>query len=232
MPSITAVADQLVAADLPALFSDTCILLDVIRSIERCDADCIAKASGLLDAATVAPIRCQLIVSNIVRYEWGAHDVALTAKAARHLLKLEELSKHFHDACSVFGITPSFARANYSGYGIADQLHDLARRIVDRSLIVESDDECSGRAVQRVMHNVPPSEKGGGVKDCTILEEYLATCRQARAGGFQKRLVYCTSNTNDYCDGGALHAVLRPDFVAVGLQFTTNLGWGYYELMR
>ena len=32
MPTIPVLADQLIAADLPVIFLDTCILLDVIRA--------------------------------------------------------------------------------------------------------------------------------------------------------------------------------------------------------
>ena len=67
-------------------------------------------------------------------------------------------------------------------------------------------------------------KKGGELKDCTIFEEYLEVCRLLQAGNFQRKAVYCTSNTNDYCDPGATpHPDVAADCAAVGLTFTTVL---------
>ena len=44
MPSIEIVANQIVAANLPVLFLDTCTLLDIIRSVNRRTSDLIRAA--------------------------------------------------------------------------------------------------------------------------------------------------------------------------------------------
>ena len=44
MPSIADVVAHVLAADLPVLFPDTCILLDVIRGTKRRIKDCAARA--------------------------------------------------------------------------------------------------------------------------------------------------------------------------------------------
>jgi len=230
MPTITAVADQLVAADLPVLFVDTCILLDVIRSIKRRFPQCAAQARALHSAVTVAPRRCVLVVSHLVQHEWGVHQQELLEEATRHLVEMEDQSGHFHDACSVFGIAPGFGRANYAGHAVAAQLHDLSRQLIDSGIVVGPDNECSGRAMHRVTYNIPPSKRGGEAKDCTILEQYLAVCGRLQAAGFARRRVFCSSNTNDYGEAGGLHPQLAPDFAAVGLRFTTNLPWGFHEV--
>ena len=199
MPTITAVADHIIAQDLPALFVDTCILLDVIRSIKRKSANCAAQAQGLHNAATVAPRRCIVVVSHLVQHEWGVHEKELLDEATRHLIDLQEHSGHFHDACGVFGIAPGFGRSNYAAHNMAVRLHDLSHQLINCGIVIDPDNECSGRAIARVIHNVPPSKKGGEAKDCTILEEYLAVARRLHDAGFQKKRVFCTSNTNDYC---------------------------------
>jgi hypothetical protein len=84
--------------------------------------------------------------------------------------------------------------------------------------------------MHRVIHNIPPSKRGGEAKDCTILEEYLAVSRRLHAAGFPKKKVFCTSNTNDYCDAGGLHGVLAAEFAPIGLRFTSNLGWGFHDV--
>jgi len=71
------------------------------------------------------------------------------------------------------------------------------------------------------------------VKDCTILEEYLEVSRQVRQAGFAKKLVFCTSNTKDYCQtGGGLFPALAAEFQTVGLVFTHDLPWAAHEVQR
>jgi hypothetical protein len=230
MPTITAVADHIIAADLPVLFVDTCILLDVIRSIKRKLKNCASQAQGLHNAATVVPRQCVIVVSHLVQHEWGVHQQELLDEATRHLIDLEEHSGHFHDACGVLGIAPGFARANYAAHDVSVRLRDLSHQLLNCALVVEQDNECSNRAITRVIQNVPPSKKGGEAKDCTILEEYLAVARRLHAAGFQKKRVFCTSNTNDYCKGGALHPKLAGEFAPIDLRFTSNLSWGFHDV--
>ena len=68
MPSISAVADQIIGENLPAIFIDTCILLDVIRSIKRKSKDCAAQAIALHGAATMAPKQCIIVVATVVNH--------------------------------------------------------------------------------------------------------------------------------------------------------------------
>jgi hypothetical protein len=230
MSTVAAVAEQLVAVDLPVLFVDTCILLDVVRSIKRRSANCAAQARALHNAVTVAPHQCALVISHLVQHEWQTHQRELLEEATRHLIEMEDQSRHFHDACGVFGIAPGFGRANYAAHAMPTRLLDLSRELLDCATLVDGDNECSGRAIHRVIHNIPPSKKGGEAKDCTILEEYLAVARELHAVGFPRKKVLCTSNTNDYCEPGGLHAALAAEFAIINLRFTTNLGWGFHDV--
>lgn len=230
MPSIAEVASQLIVDDLPAIFLDTCILLDVIRAIKRCEKSCLESALRLLSAATAEPRGCNVIVSYVVQHEWGDNQQRLLAEADHHLSQIQEQSSLFHDACAAFGIIPDFAPAHYDSLGLSVRMLDLSRQLLNCATVIASDDECSGRAMNRVMFKRPPSKRGGEAKDCTILEGYLAVCKYLQERNFGRKLVFCTSNKNDYCDESGLHASLAADFAAVGLRFTTNLQHGLYEV--
>ena len=108
----------------------------------------------------------QFIVSHLV------NEPELLTEAKRHLAEIEEQSELFHDACWVLGIVPGFARANYAGHRMGEQLRDLSQQLLNCGIEVDADDECSGHAINRVIYNIAPSKKGGEAKDCTILEEY------------------------------------------------------------
>jgi hypothetical protein len=108
-------------------------------------------------------------------------------------------------------------------------LCDLSRGLLDGALHLDARDDTNMRAYHRAIKLIPPSRRGGEVKDCTIVEECLEVCRQLRAAAFPSKLVFCTSNTSDYCEGGALHRVLAADFAAVGLTFSATLPWAVHE---
>jgi hypothetical protein len=230
MPNVVEVAAHITATGAPVIFLDTCILLDVIRAIKRRYANCVEHAAQLHAAATAAPRKCNVVVSHLVRHEWDTNEQELLEDASKHLAELHDESGHFHDACAVFGIVPAFARANYAGLGVANRMHELSRQLLSYAIVIDPDNECSGRAMSRVINNLPPSKQGGEAKDCTILEEYLAVCRHLHLMGFPKKLVFCTSNKNDYCDHSHLHVNLAADFAAVGLRFTSNLSWGFHDV--
>jgi hypothetical protein len=231
MPSIDAVAGQIAGAGMPVLFVDTCILLDIIRSTDRCLPHYAARATELLRLVTASPPSCFLVISSIIPREWNTHSQEVTDEVNRHLTKMQEQSSHFHDACQVLSITRGFGRAGYASSGLAEKLRDLSRQLLDSALCLDEDDSSRVRAVGRVVNNTPPSRKGGEVKDCAIIEECLAVCQRLHAAGFGRKRVFCTSNTDDYCETGKiLHPSLALEFATVGLSFTTNLPWALREV--
>jgi hypothetical protein len=231
MPSVDEIAGQITGANVPVLFVDTCILLDVIRSTSRCLPNYARQALELLKLISSTPPSCLLVISSIVPAEWNENAPEVTAEIIRHLAEMDEQSSHFHDACESLDLSAGFGRAGYSGLGLAEKLRDLSHRILGHAICLTADDESRSRAVARVIGRIPPSKKNGQVKDCAIIEEYLAVCRHLNLSGFGRRRIFCTSNTNDYCEAGkGLHSKLASDFVACDLSFTTNLPWAIHEL--
>jgi hypothetical protein len=233
MPSIDDAAVQIAASGVPVLFLDTCILLDIIRTANRCLPNYTARALELSGLISAAPPACLVVVSSIVPHEWNANVQKVTDENARHFEKLEEHSLHFHDACLALGIALPFGRASYSQWGLAERLRDLSKQLLDRAICLDADAdaESRSRAVERVIRRLPPSRKSGEVKDSAIIEEYMAVCRRSRTHGFARKCVYCSSNTEDYCEaGGRLHPALDAEFIACGLTFTTNLPWAIHKI--
>src|ERR1019366_1558478 len=138
-------------------------------------------------------------------------------------------SGHFHDACGHVGIAPG-ARPSFESSGLPVALHSLSSDLLRRAIRLDSQDDTNLRAFARAAWNVPPSRKGGEIKDSTVLEECLELCRKLRAAGFAHKLVYCTSNTADYCEGGKLHGQLLAEFSSLTISFVTSLPWAVSEL--
>jgi hypothetical protein len=231
MPSVDEAVESLVAADKPVLFLDTCVLLDIIRSTQRCLKDYAARASELLTLISDSPPACALILSSIVPQEWADNAPTVMDETSRHLRSMEEQSAHFHAACQALGLAMPAPRTQYGQSGLAEALRDLSRSLVDHAVILDEQTDSRIKAFNRVVNRIPPAMRKGEVKDCAIIEEYLAVCRGLQAAGFMRKRVFCTSNTEDYCEaGGVLHSHLAIEFAGCALSFTKNLPWALHEI--
>jgi PIN domain len=231
MATIDEAVGQIVAVSTPVLLLDTCILLDVVRSTYRCLKNCAERALELVRIASTAPPECVVVISSVVEHEWTANAQDVTADVNRHYALMDEQYSHFHDACTALGIDVAFGPADYQGLGLAEKLRELSQRLLSKTLRLDVDDERRAKAVERVMKDLPPSRKRGQVQDCVIIEDYLALCRRLQSSGFTRKRVFCTSNTNDYCEPGrGLHPLLSAEFSACGLTFATNLPMAVHEI--
>jgi hypothetical protein len=136
-----------------------------------------------------------------------------------------------HQFCTLVELTPPFAPSQYVHLPLAVRLFEISRLLLDHALRLDSDHGSIIRAHGRASSYVPPSLKGGEVKDSTIIEECLEVSRRLQSVGFSRKRVFCTSNRRDYCESGSrLHSSLATDFRAVGLGFVTILPWAVSEI--
>jgi hypothetical protein len=234
MPSIADTATQLAAAGVPVLFLDTCSILDVIRAPVRGLGGCIEAASELLTMVTASPVLCNLVVGSFVPEEWNSNNQAVLAALSAHFDEMDQQAKHYHELCAHFGIPLSFSKPQYAASSLVSRVHDLSRRLLQVAVVIDPHPATQSRAYARVaVTRRRPCRKGGELKDCTILEEFLELCQQLQAVSFPQKKVFCSSNTVDYCAPGATpHPEIDADCAAVGLQFTTNLPWAVSELKK
>lgn len=232
MPSLADAAAQVLAAGVPVLFLDTCSILDVIRAPARGLVGCVEAATELLGMATASPARCSLVVGSFVPTEWNDHQQEVLDSLQSHFDRMQSQAEHFHGLCGHLTVPITFGVPRYVTSGLALRLHDLSRQVLQASLILDRHPDTMTRAYDRVaVTRRRPCRKGGELKDCTIFEECLEVCRQLQGGGFTRKMVFCTSNTEDYCAPGVTpHADVAADCAGVGLVFTTTLSWAVNEL--
>ena len=117
MPSIADAVAQILAVDLPVLFPDTCVLLDVIRGTKRRIKDCAARAAELYALAAAPPKRCVIVIGSVVTLEWNTRAPEVLDDVKKHLIEIQDQAAHFHDAAGVLGIGLSFGRPSYPTAG-------------------------------------------------------------------------------------------------------------------
>lgn len=186
----------------------------------------------MLQLLTIPPVRCTLVVASFVPLEWLTHSGSEADNLRAHLTEIDDEAERLHQFCGLVGITPPFPNPGYRLLSLAERLHDLSRQLLDGALCLDPDQDCIIRAHGRASNYMPPSLKGGEVKDATIVEECLEVSRRLQVVGFSPKRVFCTSNTRDYCERGSSrpHPSLAVDLGAAALGFATNLPWAVNEI--
>jgi hypothetical protein len=234
--SINEVVNRLVASPAPVLFPDTCAFVDMIRVPFRSKS--AAMTRRMLEAATHLLTRSQtlapdlwVIIPPFVCDEWTKHSRRTGEELQRYWFKLDTKIEIAHAAADAIGIVLPSA-VTYSNRGIERVLIQSASSFFKNALFLTEDSVCKERAYRRTIKNEPPARKGGGLKDCVIIEHALELCSQLRAIGFSEKCVFLTSNTRDFCEpkSTAPKAPLASQLNSVDLSLTTNWEWTRAEL--
>ncbi len=231
MPTIADASASILRNPAPVLMIDTCILVDIIRAPQRAAKlrGCIKGAVELRRMALASPPECYLVIGSFVGIEWTKHADRTRIDLEEHLRALDEGFNHYREACGHLQID-SGIKTTLNYVALPQALYELSLDLRNSAIDLDAQDEIRLKAFARAADNIPPSRKGGEIKDSTILEECLEICRNLRAAGFGDRLVYCTSNTADYCDVNKIHAQIEAEFLPLTIDFVTSLPWAVNQL--
>ena len=225
MPAIAAVAADLVARPRPVLCLDTCDLLDIIQCVAEGKARRLEHVRRLLDTLALRPDRVQLVVSYLVPVEWAQNQATVIADVERKTRHVDEDIAEIHPAWQHAGSPLPGPALTYAGAGLPAALAALAGTVLSWAAVLDRDDTCVGRALDRVHNKARPSH-GGMVKDSIHLEHYLELCRRLHAAGFPERRVFVSANKADFWEAKnnpSIHPDLEPQLTAVGLEFFGTL---------
>ncbi len=177
---------------------------------------------------SATPRQSSVVLPSLVTKEWNDNFKKVLEETDTHIAALEKNAANFHKACERLGMELTTVRSSFKEVGLSRGLLDLALEIISKAETLDSSDQSNLLAYDRALNKRPPSGPGKSeLKDCTILEECLALTRVLRQRSFSDRIVFCSSNINDYCVDSVgskqLHPVLASEFAAVGLRYSRNL---------
>lgn len=223
MATLAAVVADLLARPRPILCLDTCDLLDIIQCVAEGQSWRLEHVRHLLDTLAANPDSVQLVGSYLVPVEWTQNLAAVIAD-------LEQTTRHLDKAVADIYLAWMHINAPlpeqppvYSGKGLA--LETMANGVLGRIAILDRDDACVSRALDRVHHKVRPSH-AGMVKDSIHLEHYLDLSRLLQTAGYGRRRVFVSANKADFWETrqkAVIHPDLKPQLDAVGLEFFGTL---------
>ncbi|WP_285412915.1 hypothetical protein [Variovorax sp. efr-133-TYG-130] len=138
--------------------------------------------------------------------------------------KLREQVQRVDAVAAVFGATATTNTQHLAGH--VQRARVIADRWIRAVTVVPQGALVAARAIARVNRAVTPAKKGkDSVKDCVVIETYLEEVIALCSAGSTVRMVFASSNVNDYCDAAR---VLKPDiaqeFAALNLEYAPSLG--------
>jgi hypothetical protein len=225
MPAIPAVVADLLARPRPVVCLDTCDLLDIMQCVVESKARRLEHIRRLIDTFTLRPDDALLIVSYLVPIEWAQNQAKIVGEVDIKTRAVDRDIAEIHQAWLHAGSPLPGAPPSYSGSGLPAALGNLAGGVLGLATVLDRDELCVGRALERVHQKRRPSHSGM-VKDSIHLEHYLEICRQLQASGFPCRRVFVSANKADFCaakDKSDVHPDLAPQLAAVGLAYFGNL---------
>lgn len=217
---------QIVALNAPVLCLDTCSLLDMMRDPTR-DTVYESDRRAAHDLLTTVEGGSALIalIADQVAVEFRDHADEVEKEATRALQKLRTNLARIDAVAAVYG----------SG-GPTDLKHlddhvTRARDIVNRWFAAATPAAGAAHipenAWKRVSRARTPARRGkDSMKDCVVVETYLDVIGALRAAGLQSKVVFVSSNKNDYVGeaGSALKSDLASDFAPFDINYALNMG--------
>jgi len=217
---------KVVALRAPVLMLDTCVLLDVVRDITRPDVQLhnVKAAMAMLQAVESGTDLVVLMAKQVsTELQCNLPDVEKDAEAS--LEKFRAQAQRVDYVAAEFGAVGAMATSH-----LIDHVA-RARSTMDRweraALRVAPGPGVPAKAIHRVVNAIAPSRKGkDSTKDCLIVETYLEAAAQLRGASFTGKIVFGSSNTDDYVDKASrkLHPVLDNEFASQTMQYGMNFG--------
>jgi len=214
------------------LLVDTCVLLDLIRDVTRKDVQAhnLIAAAALLTAAENGNDLI-VIVADQVRAELTDNQPGVEEEARGGLTKFREQVKRINRVAAQFGAATVIDTTHLADH-VARTVAVL-QRWTQVAIAAPAGPDVERRAMRRVVQALAPSRKGKeSAKDCLVVESYLEVAGELRSAGFIGRIVFASSNTAEYHDGGSqtLHAQLQADFGVHAIEFAPNFGAAKHSL--
>ena len=210
--------------NLNILILDTCSLLDVLRCIPRGNTNDLKSALNIFDDWKKEQEKCLIVFPSLFEKEWN-DNFETVKKEARKAIKIADNTVE----CYNYIFQPEIEKSKFISCNLENKLFDLSNNIINSTgIIVKKIDECVPRATDRVINSIPPAKKGkDSTKDCIIFEEVLFISSNLRTKGFNKKIVFVSSNTQEYYISASLITEIAKDLELYDIDMAKSLNHAY-----
>lgn len=236
MISSAEAARRIIAAPAPVLFPDTCALLDLMRdpTRENFSADQVVSAKRLLQLAQYRPRALWIPITHQVWLERLDNQAIIRDEAALRLRRFGESITKLQLLMAAHGLQTSTITPSLESIDFPTVSNDLVESYFTHAIRVRNGRNIEKTAFARMAANLAPSQRGQQTKDCVVIENYLQLARILRQGGYRGKIIFLTTNTNDYSlrrGSGSLHPDLVTNFEETSLSYAVNFSMAEHLLV-
>lgn len=222
---------SLKADQAPVICLDTCDFLDVVRGVAEGNLFHANSFRVMRDTLGVDSGRFRLLITYLVQHEWDQNKDRGREAVERHLKETANSNRRVAEARKIGGLPASFADDSLFDPTLARRLIELAEDVMNRAIVLERDDSCVARALDRVMSRRRPSHKNE-IKDSIHWEHYLELSRRLSQAGHAQLRIFVSANKSDFWFGNqpSLHPDLDQEASEAGLKFFGRLDEALREM--
>lgn len=219
--------DRLLSDEKDIILLDTCSLLDIIRVPKRYKIDPLIAAKRLLNNNNL-----NIVLPSLITGEWSDNVANVCDETQKEIRNISGNINFISEVVQHIGLE-TFNILDITKYDIEIALMDLAEKIIGNSLILDINDSSNLeriklKALKRVIDKVPPSRQGkDSTKDCIVYEECLTIGEELKNMGFSKKIIFVSSNTNEYDND-----VIKTELKSYNIVYTSTLNWGVHEILK
>lgn len=210
----------------PVLFLDTCIFLDILRASYREDVsvNTISAAISLITISKNTLTKVWLLTNELVSREWNDNIHTVQQDLEKGINKEMLIREKLIKASNIIFNAEYSCGHKISSLGLSTQLRQLSHDLLHSCLIIKEEDKHIISGMHRVYKYLPPAKQGKAEpKDCVIFETFLDIAKDIRNRGYDKKIYFVTSNSNDY--GKPSNPLVSNDLNQIGAELINSLEW-------
>jgi hypothetical protein len=222
---ISLLVNRILTQPAPVLFLDTCALLDIIKvPFRKVSVNLIGATNDIFLKASTNHL--WIVTLDLVEKEWQDNVGNVSIELDKHLQELHDNLVKFSDTLDKIETNAQFYQTDLRRFDIVQKLYSLSEKLLKSSVIMENDDNCKIKAMDRVSIDAAPAGSKHGkneAKDCMIIEHYLCLCRKLRNNTFAEKCLFVSSNTQDFGHPQRLRSPLDVEFANLNLVFAKDI---------
>jgi hypothetical protein len=224
--SASDVGIHIISNPAPVLFLDTCIFLDILRASYREDVsvNAISVAISLIKISKENPAKVWLLTNELVSREWNDNINTVQQDLEKGIKKEELIREKLIKASDVIFNAEYVYGHKISSLCLSSQLRQLSLDLLHSCLIIKEEDKHTVSGMRRLYKHLYPSRQGKAeAKDCVIFETFLDIAKDIRNRGYDKKIYFVTSNSNDY--GKPNNPLVSNDLNQINAELLNSLEW-------
>jgi hypothetical protein len=225
MKTIEAVVGILKADQAPLICLDTCDFLDVVRGVAEGNLAHAESFRVILENFDVNSSPFRLLITYLTRHEWEQNKDQGRKVVEQFLEVTANSSRRIAQARKIGGLPALLREDGLFDSTLASRLTELAENVMNHAIVLEKEDSCVARALERVMMKRRPAHKNQ-IKDSIHWEHYLELSRHLRLAGHVPLRLFVSANKSDFWrkkDQPSLHPDLEQEATDAGLGFFGRL---------